>query len=262
MCCDFTFRSDSMSSETEPLETTLCALSKKMLILEPARPVVISATLWNPDIKPDTPDLIMSLSPELRNIIYELYVDDPGLLPYGFESDNCIARPEPALLRASRSISAEVTPMWYSSQRVYISCDTHYNTVERSMRRVRRLTLLIGPSPFLSFGIKFISYKWWRIEKLIDLLEAMRASGFEPCNGYVSGDGVPAEEKIRSIASGCSILEIPTKGGEKFREPVGRAIALGRRARDEGWSQAKLAEHFAELVAFSQSRKRKWPAHL
>lgn len=72
------------------------------------------------------------------------------------------------------------------------------------------------------------------------------------------------EKKVRSIASGASVFRF--RLNPVGMDILGRAIALGRRARDEDWSKTKLEVTFEKFVNFASRPKRQrskpWPGIL
>jgi hypothetical protein len=129
------------------------------------------------------------------------------------------------------------------------------------LRNIRRLVKLCGPSPFGSFEMFMQdSGCYFRLDHILGLLEVMRTTDFEPCRGYVPGKALWADQRADSIASGGTILS-PNQfylGGDHTLV-TGKAVAMGRSAREEGWSKAKLEERFAEFLEKAQTVRVRGP---
>lgn len=156
--------------------------------------------------------------------------------------------------------------MYYGSNRIYVALRLDDGRLNQFMQKCSDIVDRCGNRPFLSFTILLKDRKkslCTKLGNLLPLLETMRVTGFEPDrNYYRQSNPLLNKEKQRSIESGRSLFNIDSSlaSGEVYA----RAIALGRRVRDEEWSFSKLASRFEEFVKFvskkTQLTRAKWPA--
>ncbi|EME88620.1 uncharacterized protein MYCFIDRAFT_79974 [Pseudocercospora fijiensis CIRAD86] len=170
------------------------------------------------------------------------------------------ATTEPPILMAAKYIRKEASPMYYGNIQWYFRIPDGPGFFELAVEKWRSVVALCGPRPFTSFQVWFPSESFHLehvLEEVYALVKLIHDTGFEPDPKYVPGDGVRPEVKARSIASGRRLFNTGRKRGAA--SILGRAVALGRRARAENWSQEKLAERFSTFVKVARSKNKKWP---
>lgn len=208
----------------------------------------------------------MSLPPELRNRIYlEILPTNQyyGTAPY-------CTRTKLPLLQVSKQIRAETACIFYGNNRFGIQFRLDSVDFATGIQQCRSIVKTCGPRPFLELRLSQLGTNTKilpHIAKLLPLLELMRDLKFEPDRNFVPGDHTNREDKARSIANGRSLFQNVLYSA--VHDALGRAMALGRRARDEEWTQAQLEQRFAEFVKFAlkgpkkhipPKRPPKWPA--
>ncbi|KXT00035.1 hypothetical protein AC578_4872 [Pseudocercospora eumusae] len=224
------------------------------------RPLSVFSPCWKPKPpSPKSPDLLHTLPPEIRNLIYALLMPDTSLIfwpPVVFDRE-CV---QPPILLTAKYIRKEVSPMYYGRIEWVFRIDNTPGSFKSRAEKWRDIVALCGPKPFKSFQIWFDDPAFQLedvIEEVYALVELIHDTGFEPDLDYAPGDGVRPEVKARSIASGTRLFHTGRKRGAG---PIlGRAVALGRRARSENWSKKKLAERFSTFVKVARSKNKKWP---
>ena len=180
--------------------------------------------------RPETPNLIMQLPTELRNRIYELIV----LVPehkYNFATK---LKPliEPELFRTSKQIRQEGLPIYYGNGWFELVDTLDGVGFEAFTKRLYGIVDTCGPKPFKDFKLRLKGYDtfiWRTLESVLQLLELMRATGFEPaCEDYVQGRK-NAQGRRKAVES--SLFRVGRSGNVQF--VLEKSLSLARRARVE-----------------------------
>ena len=198
--------------------------------------------------KPDTPNLILELPPELRNYIYELVVYSPPSLKDGTYA---WIPQEPNLLRTCKQIRSEATSILLADRDWNLHVSLKSNDIKSFVRKTHGLVAMQGPKPFKSFHFFVFSYVWPHLQNLLPLLQLMRGTGFEPANeDYVPQ---PVSDYGKRFETNSSIFQMfyssytdSEKGNVQL--VLESALIMARKARAEGWSADKLATSFEGFV--------------
>lgn len=166
---------------------------------------------------------------------------------------------EPALLRVAKYIRVETSQMYHGNNNFVFNFTEVEGFLLRATSRWRRVVADCGERPFRRFEIWFGT--GIEIDAILGdiyaLVELIHDTGFEPDPKYVHGDGVRPEVRARSIASGTALFNTCDA------KVLGRAVALARRARSEGWSKEKLRARFTIFSEVARRKgRKKWPACL
>ncbi|GAB1738568.1 hypothetical protein NU219Hw_g3372t1 [Hortaea werneckii] len=201
----------------------------------------------------ETPDLIQTLPPELRNRIYELCLPELESLLLPCE--------EPALIKTCRWIRSETRPIFWGnmpevSVRLTLSSPKFKDTVEALTSIVKTC----GKSPFKEMSFYVHGSTRPHLINLLPLLEMMRATGFDPTNGTyepfikycVTSTGKPAKRQLTTR----SIFHMMNVGRGALQEDLETAFALPRRAREEGWTAERFETEFKAFVKRKGTKPR------
>lgn len=198
----------------------------------------------------------MSLPPELRNRIYTEVV--PQNESYDMENGS----PKLPLLLVSKQIRTEAACIWAGNNRFLIRARLESRKLDAAIRWCQRIVETCGPRPFYNLRISLLNAAkdiLINLAGLQPLLHVIRVFHFEPDKDFQPGDALKWDHKSCSIDSGSSLFYC----AGRRRDVLGRAIALGRRARVEQWSGEKLDQWLAEFVKFARTeaskRKKNWP---
>lgn len=192
----------------------------------------------------------MLLPPELRNRIFEL------VIPYHAPDTFDPFKEEPSIIRTSRALRAEASSLYYGNNSFRIQV-TKCSQLPLAMQKCRSVVLRCGPRPFrgleIRFAVKNTLLQDFRL--LLPLAELIRELGFEPAREFHTGPNLLFNpHKARSLESAKTIVY----GHDA--DAVARVITIGRRARDEKWSKAKLEVRFEDFVRLVQRKAGKLPA--
>lgn len=201
----------------------------------------------------ETPDLMQTLPPELRNRIYELCL--PSAKHRG------VPCREPALLKTCRWIRSETRPIfWGNTSKVFISCQLSSPRFKYTVEALTSIVKTCGKSPFKNITFFVTGSTRPHLINLLPLLEMMRATGFDPTNAEYKPDRqifTTKEGKSvkRQYESSNSTFLMRSSAHGPLQEDLETAFALPRRAREGRWT----VEHFeTEFKAFVK-RKGKNP---
>ncbi|KAK5137460.1 hypothetical protein LTR08_008438 [Meristemomyces frigidus] len=194
-----------------------------------------------------TPDLMQRLPPELRNRIYHMVLPSPG--------QYALLGGEPPLLSAAPWIRKEAAPIYYGNMTVYVRCRLDPPTLGVAIRPITGIVGDCGTQPFKKgFLILIGGAVWQNLANILPLLEIMRATGFEPASkeyrprareAYMQYNGT---EKSRVPLGTDSMFLISNSSHGQVEQVLEKAVTLGRKARDEKWTQDQLATEFATFV--------------
>ncbi|KAI7221453.1 hypothetical protein KC333_g1752 [Hortaea werneckii] len=194
----------------------------------------------------ETPDLMQTLPPELRNRIYELCL--PEL------RSRFVPCKEPALLKTCRWIRSETRPIfWGNMPGVYATFSLSSPRFKYTVETLTSIVKTCGKSPFKKMSFYVLGPTRPHLINLLPLLEMMRATGFDPTNGTyepciehcVTSTGKPAK---RQLTSSRSIFHMLNQGRGALQEDLETAFALPRRAREEGWTAERFETEFKAFV--------------
>ncbi|KAK3715853.1 hypothetical protein LTR37_006836 [Vermiconidia calcicola] len=196
----------------------------------------------------ESPNLLLTLPPELRNHIYELAppVPDARLFPiirsrYGL-----------ALLMTCKQIRCEGSSVYFGRQCCFITINLDKDRLEKHIEKLSAIVLLCGPKPFKRLTIHVKGSVWERLDMMLGLLEFMRRTGFEPATGEYQ---LPRTSKDLCNVSNTSVFRMKKIAFGKVQFILEKALALGRRARDEQWTEERLATHFGAPVRTQRKKK-------
>ena len=210
----------------------------------------------------DTPlDKFSNLPPEIRNMIYKLVLCQQKyhlLKSYFGETSK-----EPTLLRTCKLMRREALGVFYGiNVTVSIDLDQISKELSRCMRQLRGIIANCGLKPFKSFKIMLVHRNFWvHLKDFLPLLELIRATGFEPAtNNYDYTDAEYTDLLHRWSTSRTSIFQMPADSMGNAQWVLEMALRLARRARAEGWDEARLALRFNKFVAeqIRQSQRGKY----
>lgn len=206
--------------------------------------------------KEETPDLLQTLPPELRNRIYELCL--PYLEPPEYHDLPC---EEPALLKTCRWIRNETGPMfWGNIPEVRAACDLSSAGFRYTVDALTTIVKTCGKSPFKKISFYVLGSTRPHLINLLPLLEMMRVTGFDPTTGsyeprpmyFPTRAGKSAK---RQYTTGGSIFIMQSFTHGPLQADLESAFALPRRAREEGWTAQRFETEFKAFV----KRKGKSP---
>ncbi|KAK5125765.1 hypothetical protein LTR85_012041 [Meristemomyces frigidus] len=225
---------------------------------------------------PDTPDLIMSLPPELRNIIYDLALSYAYTAPAiqinvrtGKGGRN---KWKNGLSGVSKKIRAEATSVYHgiNSFVVHIKPFTvaQFQHVADWLRTIIRTC---GPKPFGSFKLRVHGSVWKDPCAIMPLLQLMRETGFWP---YEQADHLQYRQAIESRDRGrlrnsapCSMFLMQSDDFVHVQQLLEQVVSLARHARIAGFGPETLrlgveaflkakVEHGRGRAAVRQRRRR------
>ncbi|KAK4547537.1 hypothetical protein LTR36_000494 [Oleoguttula mirabilis] len=197
--------------------------------------------------RPDTPDLMQTLPPELRNRIYHLAL--PG------QAHLKLPCKEPPLLRTSLQIRSETAPIYFGNSTVYINGRLDLPTFAVAIKPIADIVRECGTRPFKDLVIRMNGAVWPHLDELLPFLEIMRANEFEPATKeYKPSEretytDYPGKEKTRLPVGTDSIFSLSNEEHGAVEQVLEKAVTLGRRARDEQWTKEELAKAFTGFVA-------------
>ncbi|RMY68352.1 hypothetical protein D0863_07180 [Hortaea werneckii] len=202
----------------------------------------------------ETPDLMQTLPPELRNRIYELCL--PELRPRFLPCE------EPALLKTCRWIRSETRPIfWGNTSNVLVSCQLSSPRFQLTIEALTSIVKTCGKSPFKKITFYGIGAIRPHLIKLLPLLKMMRATGFDPTTGsyepkpmYFTTNSGKSVKRQYTTRDSIFIMENFTHG--TLQEDLETAFALPRRAREEGWTAKRFETEFKAFVKSKGTRPR------
>lgn len=205
--------------------------------------------------KPDTPNLLLTLPPELRNRIYELTVFDN--YTSRLTSVSWPWKEAPILRIQCKQIEDEAACIYYGSVNVSFTASLLEEKWAMFLQNLRAIVHTCGQHPFKGFHIVIMGQVWERLDNLLPLLEFMRSSGFEPaCATYQERRDRPGSYGNR-IHSPSSVFSTTTYASGNAQFVLEKALSLARRARVEEWSAERLAKSFAIFVKVQKKEKGK-----
>ncbi|KAK3705453.1 hypothetical protein LTR37_013270 [Vermiconidia calcicola] len=208
------------------------------------------APIFRRNIRPheESPNLLLTLPPELRNHIYELVlpIPHPRLFP-GIRSGNGLA-----LLMTCKQIRREGSSVYFGRHCCYIAISPDKDVLKKYIEKLSAIFLLCGPKPFKSLTICVIGGVWDKLDVMLGLLDFMRRTGFKPATKEYQ---LPRTSKDLRTVSDTSVFQIQNRTWGKAQFILEKALALGRRARDEEWTEERLATHFGVLVRTQRKKK-------
>ncbi|KAI7087245.1 hypothetical protein KC356_g4336 [Hortaea werneckii] len=212
------------------------------------RPQLETARNPRSDMTPqnETPDLMQTLPPELRNRIYELCL--PSAESRGLPCK------EPALLKTCSLIRGEARPIfWGNVSKVFISCQPSSPQFKYTVEALTSVVKTCGKSPFKTITFYVTGSIRPHLINLLPLLEMMRATGFDPTDAeYRSNPQVFTTKEGKSVKrqyeSLYSIFLMRSSNHGPLQEDLETAFALPRRAREEGWTAERFETEFTAFV--------------
>ncbi|KAK4495778.1 hypothetical protein PRZ48_013046 [Zasmidium cellare] len=267
-------RGVKLRSTTEPIPRDFAVGVKERAAVACGK---LAPLFWKPKPKAQTPDLFTSLPAELRNRVYALIVPTGRSFEMSegpLEKKKGRTKPKPkslakvALLRVSKQVRVEASCVFYGNNRFRMDAALTSRQFATHVEVCRNIVKTCGPRPFyrLVFDLNDVRTELFKeIEHLLPLLELMRDLQFEPDQKCTPGVPLEADDKASSIDSGSSVFK-----GVRYvigRHVLGRAIVLGRRARDERWTESELQEKFTKFIEFAakgnqmsmRKKPRTWP---
>ena len=217
---------------------------------------------WSPLApKAATPDLIMSLPPELRNHVYELALVERTFIFAVPRTKTSASRNPRGLLRTSKAIRSETLPIYYGRNGflpdVEAFDEARFSVIASWLEGVVKVC---GRQPFnrllwclpqsipliFAVGAASISYRLFSLRRLvevvhtsgIDLVDEIYKNrhGYLPRNRNISKAGRLYVEGVEEVE------DIKLWAGQSAA--VMQALQLGKRAHDEDWSAARLEKEF------------------
>ncbi|KAI6912542.1 hypothetical protein KC318_g8222 [Hortaea werneckii] len=202
----------------------------------------------------ETPDLMQTLPPELRNRIYELCL--PELRPRFLPCE------EPALLKTCRWIRSETRPIfWGNMPTVFADIRLCSPRFKSTVETLTSIVKTCGKSPFKKISFYVTGSTRPHLINLLPLLEMMRATGFDPTNGKYQPDSkhiitITGKSVIRKYISRSSIFNMRDGNHGPLQEDLETAFALPRRAREEGWTAERFETEFKAFVKRKGTKPR------
>ncbi|KAI6797774.1 hypothetical protein KC363_g288 [Hortaea werneckii] len=202
----------------------------------------------------ETPDLMQTLPPELRNRIYELCLPE-------FVS-TWLPCEEPALVKTCRWIRSEARPMFWGNQtRVKARLNPVSPGFKITVEALASIVKTCGKAPFKEISFWIFGPIRPCLTNLLPLLEMMRATGFDPTaepyepnpKYFTTADG---ESVKRQSITRDSIFRMQGVTHGPLQEDLEIAFALPRRARDEGWTAEKFETEFKAFVKRKGTKPR------
>ncbi|KAI7548956.1 hypothetical protein KC331_g4092 [Hortaea werneckii] len=202
----------------------------------------------------ETPDLLQTLPPELRNRIYELCLPELG--------SRILPCEEPALIKTCRWIRSETRPIfWGNMPEVSAIFSLSSPGFKDTIEALTSIVKTCGKSPFKEMSFYVHGPTRPHLINLLPLLGMMRATGFDPTNGTyepcieycVTSTGKPAK---RQLTSSRSIFHMLNLGRGALQEDLETAFALPRRAREEGWTAKRFETEFKAFVKRKGTKPR------
>ncbi|KAI7468601.1 hypothetical protein KC357_g6717 [Hortaea werneckii] len=202
----------------------------------------------------ETPDLIQTLPPELRNRIYEL------CLPR--DKSRSLTREKPALLKTCSLIRGEARPKFWGNQtRVNAMLNPGSPGFKTTVEALASIVNTCGKSPFKKISFYVTGSTRPHLINLLPLLGMMRATGFDPANGtyepriryFITTEGKSVK---RQSTSSSSIFHMMNGAHGALQEDLETAFALPRRAREEGWTAERFETEFKAFVKRKGTKPR------
>ena len=200
-----------------------------------------------------TANLFAELPPELRNRTYELHLNETAKAWMARKQKKKRQRfekmyhawHEPPLLRTSKQIRREAAPMFYKTQHFYINDGLNAIILPRYINKIRSVVQWCGPGPFKKLDMYIRVGAWEKLGEILQLLELMRTSRFEPANQEYRPRVLMRSTGPVKQASETSIFRMASNEFSALQRVFEQAMAMGRKARDEEWTKEKLEGQFA-----------------
>ncbi|KAI7331231.1 hypothetical protein KC367_g8743 [Hortaea werneckii] len=202
----------------------------------------------------ETPNLMQTLPPELRNRIYELCLPD-------FVS-TWLPCEEPALIKTCRWIRSEMRPIfWGNMPGINLMFSLSSPRFKYTIETLTSIVNTCGKSPFKKISFYVTGSTRPHLINLLPLLEMMRATGFDPANGtyepriryFITTEGKSVK---RQSTSSSSIFHMMNGAHGALQEDLETAFALPRRAREEGWTAERFETEFKAFVKRKSTKPR------
>ncbi|KAK5125766.1 hypothetical protein LTR85_012042 [Meristemomyces frigidus] len=131
--------------------------------------------IWTPPSpKPDSPDLFMTLPPELRNVVYAQVVPTDVYT----HISTTRSTPEPALFSVSRQVRKEVMQMYYAANQVVVAFSLDpASDLPGLVRKLRNIVANCGKIPFRYFYFRVHGPVEGRILALLPLVALVHETG-------------------------------------------------------------------------------------
>jgi hypothetical protein len=205
--------------------------------------------------KPNSPNLLFKLPPELRNRIYELVLPRrPPLQPVYYYAEARLQWKEPPLIRTSKQIRHEALPMFYAVNEFTLLASE--NLLARMANRLREVIVpSCGPKPFSNFHIDVRGPPMAFLPCMLPLLEIMRSTGLELASEEYQLDMKDIPRKVyerRPLDSSVFRMGEYDMVGQYLYE---KAMSLARRAHEERWTAERLELRFKHFTKQLQLRR-------
>ena len=158
------------------------------------------------------------------------------------------------MLQTCKQIRHEALPVYYGNNKFELYTSLNGKELKTCINRLYSIVQICGPKPFANFQIRIKGSVWNNLSEggLLQLLELMRATGFDP----VSQRYQPPSQAIGfrpTVHSSVFRMAGSNYGNAQF--VLEKALSLGRRARAEGWTQERLAKRFGGLAKDQYKKK-------
>ncbi|KAK5733646.1 hypothetical protein LTR17_009499 [Elasticomyces elasticus] len=232
-----------MSQRQQYLEATANASVMKLekRLAKRKKPIVLKEAKWCPPPAKRV-DILMTLPPELRNIIYEDVLARKQT--FSFELHTRRYARKPAMLLVSKTIRAEASGLYYTGNN--FNFIMHLGSLPGLCSKIQRLSEQYGSKPLGSVSIEILNPTWdsMRHGRYLAMLFYRRVELLDRGGWSANKDG------YRLLT--CSF--------KMCLEALGVAIKIGVKGARENWGEEKLGVELDKWLDLSSTSRTKGSA--